>query len=741
MKRIIVFIVAACLAVTACGCSGSSGGNDSNKKTQIAATAYTDTKSTEYVRCADNGPLRLSFCPATTHFCIENTDDGSLWYSSPQDLSGETASKLVQMKMQASLIIDYTDTAAKKTGNINTYTGSVRSGDYSIELIDNGVRFIYHLSEIDAYIPFEVYLENGELVTKIDTDNIDIGKDNLKITDISVAPYFLRGRAADNGYLFLADGSGALIRFKNDVKSTAVYSRPIYGSEPTVSDSDNYLSTDEEAVHMPVWGAAVNGSAVVAIGDSGEALGTLNAAACGQLSSYANVYTSYRLLSSVMYNLGNYETEIYDKTEKSAGVISTRYIFLSGDAADYNGMAEAYRGFLVKKYGLKESNYNKGAYLDIYGSAVKTVSVMGVPHKKAVSLTTYGQMKEMLGALRSDGIESIAVRLRNWNNDELFGKKVNSVSPCGSVISKKELLSFNNDKNTRLYPAVMNIQTYSGGTYLGHMAGAAYSITGLPYSWHNYSVSTLNDSGKAYYRITLGKFDKVFSKLLESSGKAGFKRLAFGDMASSLYCDFKDGGYRRTDSADIMAKALEKAEKQTDSLMLDSANAYAAVYAGIIYSAPVCHSGQDILDESVPFYSAVLSGIAECVASPMNSTNSGDKAELYAAAFGTGICYSWIYEKADALQGTELSGLTGVNFESSYKTVTEKFLRFKELAEKTEGSRMVRHTYISESLSVTEYSNGAAVYVNFGEGSVTLSDGTVLAGESFAVETGKAERR
>ena len=67
---------------------------------------------------------------------------------------------------------------------------------------------------------------------------------------------------------------------------------------------------------MPVWGAAVNGSAVVAIGDSGEALGTLNAAACGQISSYANVYTSYRLLSSVMYNLGNYETEIYDKTER-----------------------------------------------------------------------------------------------------------------------------------------------------------------------------------------------------------------------------------------------------------------------------------------------------------------------------------------------------------------------------------------------------------------------------------------
>lgn len=188
-----------------------------------------------------------------------------------------------------------------------------------------------------------------------------------------------------------------------------------------------------------------------------------------------------------------------------------------------------------------------------------------------------------------------------------------------------------------------------------------------------------------------------------------------------------------------MAKALERAGKQTDSLMLDSANAYAVPYADIIYSVPVCHSGQDILDDSVPFYSMVLSGIAECVASPMNDTNSGDRAELYAAAFGTGICYSWIYEKADTLLGTELSGITSVNYASSYAAVLEKLLRFKELAEKTEGRHIVKYSRISENLSVTEYSGGVAVYVNFGTDSVTLNDGAVLEGESFAVKTGKAE--
>lgn len=735
MKKIIVLIMAACLLLVTVGCNSNVSNDDSNKNVQIKGTEYSDLKNTEYVQCAQDGSLKLSFCPSTTHFCIENTKDGSLWYSSPQDLSGETASRLLQMKMQASLIIDYTDTDAKKTGNINTYTGSVKSGDYKIELIDNGVRFVYHLSEIDADIPFEVFLQSGALVTKIDTDNISISDKSIKITEISVTPYFLRGTVHDNGYLFLADGSGALIRFTTEVKSTALYSRPIYGAEPTVTTSDDYLRTDEETVHMPVWGASVNGSAVVAIGEDGEAVGTLNAASCGQISSYANVYTSYKLLNSIMYNLGNYDTEIYDKIDATVGTILTRYIFLSDEAADYNGMADAYRSYLIDKYGLTEGNYNKGVYLDVYASTLKTVSVMGVPHQKAILLTSADQLKEMLDKLDDIGLSDVTVRYRNWNNKELFGKTVTSASPVNSVISKKDILSFINDKEFRFYPAVMNLQTYSGGTYLKHISNASYSITGLPYSWHNYSKSTLNDIGKAYYRISLEKFDGVFEKFLKSSEKIGFDRLSFGDIASSLYCDFRGNGYRRTSSMEIMSKALEKAKEQTGSLMLDSVNAYAVPYADIIYSAPICHSGQDILDESVPFYSEVLSGIAECVASPINCTNSGDQSELYAAAFGTGLCYSWIYEKADTLLGTELSGLAGMGFESSYNTVTEKFLRFKELSEKTDGCRILKHSYLNDNLSVTEYSGGTSVYVNFGSDSVVLKDGTVLEGESFVVKS------
>ena len=48
---------------------------------------------------------------------------------------------------------------------------------------------------------------------------------------------------------------------------------------------------------------------------------------------------------------------------------------------------------------------------------------------------------------------------------------------------------------------------------------------------------------------------------------------------------------------------------------------------------------------------------------------------------------------------------------------------------------MVKHSYIDKDLSVTEYSGGVSVYVNFSKNGVTLNDGTLLEGESFTVKS------
>lgn len=731
----VALITAATLIISGCSASPEVA-NESTPVERPSGEPYTELKKEDYVFCASSENLKLYFQPSTTHFLVENLQDGSQWYSSPQDLEEETGSRLEQMKMQASLVVDYTNLNTKKTGTTNTYAGSVRSGDYTVELLPDGVCFRYFISEIDATIPFYVRLDGNSLITDVDTAGIEIQQEGTHITSIAVTPYFVSGRESDQGYLFVPDGSGALIRFGASNVSADTYSRPIYGDEPTDLTTDSYLRSSEEHLCIPVWGATVNQSAVMAVGEEGVECGILKAAANGQLSTLANAYVSYSLLNSVIHYVGSEEAQIYDDPQNTLGRITTRYFFLAGEEANYSGMARRYRQYLKDAYGLSAGPHGGGLYLDVYAGVAKTVSTLGVPHETVVSLTTTEQLLKMTEELKENGVEDITVRYRLWNSDELYGKRVTSAKAASKVIKKAGLDELTEREDIRVYPALMDLQTYWGGGFIDHMINASQSITGLPFAWYEHSPSTLEETNSVFYRNTLNKFPQLFGKLLSGLESKEIRRLALGDVGNQLYCDYKGTGYRRSQTKDQMAGLVQTASEHMDSLMLDAANAYAGVYADVIYSAPVCHSGQDILDESVPFYTLVFSGLAECVAPVLNNTNVGDQALLYAVSSGSGICYSLIYENASMLLDTPLSGLSGVNFETIRQEMADNYNELTPVYQAIGGSRMYSHEYIEEGLSVTVYENGAKVYVNFNKAPRKLPDGSELAAESFAVRGG-----
>lgn len=730
-----------CMAISAIylsGCAAApqeAAGNEQPTEWP-SGEAYTQLDKEDYVLCASSDKLELYFQPSTTHFLVKNLQDNSQWYSSPQILEEETASRLEQMKMQASLLIDYTDIGTNKVSTTNTYTGSVQDGDYTIELLQDGVCFRYHVSEIGATIPFYVRLDGDSLVTDVDTASIESQQEDIRITSIAITPYFISGRGSDEGYLFLPDGSGALVRFGTANVSADTYSRPIYGDEPTNLTMDYYLRSDEENICLPVWGMVSNGSALMAIGEEGVECGTLNAAANGQLSSMANAYISYSLLNSVMYYVGSQETRIYDDPQYTLGRITTRYLFLAGEDANYSGMARRYRAYLQETYELSDGQQNKGLYLDVYAGVTKTISTLGIPHETVVPLTTTEQLLEITDYLQENGAADITVRYRLWNSDELYGKRITSAEAASQVVKGSSLEELTARTDIRVFPALMSLQTYRGGGFIDHVLNASQSITGLPFTWYEYSPSTLQETSDAFYRNSLEKFPRMFEKLLDSLQSDKIQRLALGDIGSQLYCDYTGEGYRRTESKEQMAALVKKASEGTESLMLDAANAYACIYADVIYSAPICHSGQDILDESVPFYSLALNGLAECVAPPLNSSNVGDHALLYTVASGSGLCYSLIYEDASMLLDTPLSGLSGASFETFGQEAADRYNQLAEVYALVGDSRMYSHEYVGDGLSVTTYENGVNIYVNFGQSAAVLPDGTELAAESFAARMG-----
>ena len=172
--------------------------------------------------------------------------------------------------------------------------------------------------------------------------------------------------------------------------------------------------------------------------------------------------------------------------------------------------------------------------------------------------------------------------------------------------------------------------------------------------------------------------------------------------------------------------------------MLDKPNAYAAVYADIIYNAPVTDSGQDILSRSVPFYTMALSGISELAAGAYNGEN-GDNSLLYTVAAGAGFSAEWMAVGREKLAATPLSSLSNVNFEETYKDALTLYKRVAKVYSGINGSRIYSHNYIAENVSVTEYENGLKIYVNFGKEPYTLQDGTEIPAEDFMAKAGERQ--
>lgn len=735
MKKLLSLLLSLFFVLTCfSGCSDKKTVVDTGNIKLPEGSAFSDTGSTEWVVCGEGEGIRLSFMPDTTHFRIENLKDGSVWYSNPQSPENDTkASKLTQMKMMSTLVLEYANVTSKKRTSLNLYTSSVKSGKYTIKLIDNGVRFDYTVNEIGGTASLAVYIEDGTLVTDVAFEKTDDTKNEVILSAISSAQYFVSGTDSDNGYLFLPDGSGSLVDFESDTPSAGGYSRPIFGEEPTNITGDYYLQCGNQAVFMPVFGAVKNNSAIFAVAENGAELGTLKANSCGQETSYANTYVSYGFVDSVEYDVGNYSTELFDKSGYMQDVIRTRYFFLSDTDADYSGMARTYRKYLTEKYDLSGNNISHGFYADIYGAALKRVSTLGIPHDKFVTLTSVKDIEKITKYLKDNGIDDITLRYRSWNKDELKGNRVNSVSAFSGV-SLNDLSKF---EQARVYPAVLNLQQFWDAGFFDRMFTSSASITGLPFSWKGYTYSTLNETGSSTYRLKVPKLQENAEKLLEAFNKKKIKRLGFGDIGNGLYCDFGGDGYRRSKTLAVMEDIVKKASSQTDSLMLDSPNAYAAVYADVIYNAPVDHSNQDILDRSVPFYTMAMSGISECVSPSFNSNNIGDNVMLYSVASGTSLCYSWLYGDVSQLIGTKLSGLSDVNFDSTKEIACEQYKKLNEIYKMTEDSRIYSHNYIDEKVSVTEYENGVRVYVNFGNSDYHTEQGLSVKAESFAVEEAK----
>src|SRR5690606_3548318 len=192
---------------------------------------------------------------------------GAVWSSNPPAReSDELAKGVKKMDLGSQLLIDYIDDLGKPF-QANSLTGSVKEAAPEVRAIDGGVEIVYSFPQAEFSIPVRYTIEDDAFSAMIVTADIKQGS-KYKLVNISLLPFFGAGDLKEDGYLFVPDGSGALIYFNNGKSSYRSYNERVYGGEAALD-----LPTKAEvkqAIRLPVFGLKKGDQAYVAVIAQGE---------------------------------------------------------------------------------------------------------------------------------------------------------------------------------------------------------------------------------------------------------------------------------------------------------------------------------------------------------------------------------------------------------------------------------------------------------------------------------------
>lgn len=702
---------------------------DSAPPVQIGIDEQTESEYLcQYTPVASDAEAVLYADQTRGHIALKNKQSGHIWYSVPNDFQlDKLTSGEKRMNVFSDVIVSYLtvteEGAAKAVNTASSHSDCVREGTVTYKTVKNGIEFCYKFTSIDADVYVSYTLENGNLSASLELDKLRCGKD-LKISAIRILPSFGAGNWSDNGYLFVPDGSGAVINFNNQVDTIDGYRGTVYGNE--AAEEIKTKESDTQTVLMPVFGIKNQNHGLLGIVTSGDAMTTIVADNGDSAMGY-NIVSAEANLRNVS-KMTLYENDWANKSEvtrlSSTPVnlkkYTVRYIMLENEEAGYVGMAKAYRSYLTDDKGMKRKALKPTLYLNIYGAADFQKTFFGIPYTSLETLTTFDQARQMISELSQEGADSISVRFTGWNNSGILNRKLpKNLKPLGKLGGESGLkkLSQYCDKNGFELSLDIDFQRYrkSGNGYY-KSKDSTKTAFGEVASQNEYlsSVYTVNTKFESFYLLKPSKLFKISDKLLKSI-PGGINNISLSAMGSEIYSDLKDDGTFRGDALEIYDKILKNYESRKLNLSFQRACAYTFRYADSITDTPLFSSGYALFDNDVPFYQVVLHGWTDITAETLPYSLDERKIILKAAELGLNISYHGMYRDATVLSTTRYDKLYSTTFSLWKDRAVSNYKELEPLLDKVASAEIKNHRIVGDGITETVFDNGVAVYVNYND--------------------------
>lgn len=596
------------------------------------------------------------------------------------------------------------------------------------------------------------------LEVRLPANGISFDESVYQLQTVTVLPYMGAGSNEYEGYTFIPDGSGALIRFE-DIKGTAYnVAGQMYGPDYAYHEISGQ---HQEIMRYPVYGVVTNYNKIypdaegnipevsaedlaagilpeglysdngfLAIITEGDSLATLMSEHGGTVHPYNTVYASFTPRPSDQYNLadsisvsGNATWTVTSK-RKYTDSYKIKYIMLRDEeiceekgikdyyASDYVGMAEAYRDYLMDTGVISKLENTKEdipLYIETFGSLKTTERVASFPVSVDTPLTTFDNLKSMYEELKAEGITNVNFKLNGYANggmEPTVPYRLKWIKAVGGDDGFRDMVAYAEENGFDIFPDF-------DFAYVRHQE----NFDG--FSMRSHAVKTIDDrytTRRAYDPATQA-FDKSFSIAISPSvyeylyNTFGPNYAAFGNdsisvatLGTDLNSDFdEDEPYHREDSKNFTAELMEKIDADVENVMTEGGNAFVLKYADIITSMSLSSSRFVNASETVPFIGMVLHGSKVFTGSPTNMEGDINEAILRSIESGASMYFILSYDNTNKLKEDKtLSKYYSVDYAIWKDDLVKYYNILNEATKDLQDSFIVDHEFLIDAERVPD---------------------------------------
>lgn len=680
-----------------------------------------------YQMVAENDAFQLYLDSTTLAFKVLDKRSDYLWHSGIDELQdGDRLNRSWQAFARSGISIEYLDSKA-----INS-RASIANATHTLQVtpIDQGISATVTLEDYGISVAVDLQLEADGVRVEIPSTSIREDNPDFRLGLVYVYPFLGATRGSSvPGYMFVPDGIGSLIRFADSTKAKNMLYGRYYGPDLGMLAIQPYdpRVNAPVAISFPVFGM-VHGAgqnAFFSVVEKGAAYAELQAHPAGIITNFNFIYNAF------IYN----ETYFQATNRSGAGVTAIQrqtnafdavihYRFLTGDAANYVGMARGYQQYLLDKGILHrqvESNPNIGIRLEFLGGDKEKVLFWN----RFIPMTTIGQMRDILAGLDVPNPEVIFF---GWQPSGASSMPPTSLALEGALGSLGELQALADD-------------IVAGG---GHFSLYYDPQVAL---WEEPGYSVRSDVAMAITQVYIEGFNRYYqhyfsietlrrrySELSRDVAARLNAGLALDSIGSNLYSDYRDRTPFNREAAIAAYQAL--LGESATPLGIYRPNDYLFGLARAYYDMPPGSNGYIFTSEPVPFLPIVLAGYMPYYGTALNFSSNRQADLLSYVEFGIYPSYFLTYEATANMLNTRSSWIYTSSYAQWGEEIRQTYRWMNGLLAPVRGQEIVAHGPLTEGVFATTYANGRQIVVNYTDQPFTYRGISIQARDAALVENG-----